>query len=285
MSKVVSRMESTIQKLPVTYDKILLPLSRPETVESMVKIACDLMTKGGSLCLLSVVEVPPQLPASAIEKKDKFKELLLSAAKTAKALGVNATMEMVNARTASEAILSLASQYGSNLIILGSSQRTVHQKVLFGNVVDKVLMSAPCDVLVFSYTSEMRPIGYERILVPTSGYRHAQRALEIGIDFEMKFGGKLTSIYVGRESDTKTAETILDNAKRHADKYGVNNEAIFRAGGVADSIINVAKEGNYSLIVIGSTERPQYFKFLLGSTADEIVNRAPCNVLVVRTRS
>jgi nucleotide-binding universal stress UspA family protein len=279
-------MESTIQKLPVTYDKILLPLSRPETIESLVRIACDLMTKkGGSLLLVNVVEVPPQLPYSAVEKTDASKELLIKAANFAKSLGVNASMEMVNARMASDAIVSLASQYGSNLILLGSSQRMVHQKVLFGNVVDKVLMSAPCDVVVFSYTSEMKPIGYERILVPTSGYRHAQRALEIGIDFEMKFGGKLSSIYVGKMSDTKTSDAILDMAKQRASKFGVNHETIFRSGGVTDNIINEAKKGKYSLIIIGSNERPQYFKFLLGSTADEIVNRAPCNVLVVSTKA
>ena len=34
----------------------------------------------------------------------------------------------------------------------------------------------------------------------------------------------------------------------------------------------------------GSTERPAYYKFLLGTVADEIVKRAPCNVLVVRTK-
>ena len=285
MSKLTSSQESVLQKMPVTYDKVLLPLSRPETIESMVRIACDLMTRGGILHLVNVVEVPPQLPYGADEKKDKSRELLLTAAKAAKALGVDATMEIVNARMASEAILSLASKYSSNLVVLGSSQRTVHQKVLFGNVVDNVLMSAPCDVVVFSYTSELKPIGYERILVPTSGYKHAHRALEIGIDFEIKFGGRLASIYVGRESDTKTANTILDNAKIYAGKFGVKHETIFRKGSVAESIIGVAKEGNYSLIIIGSNERPQYFKFLLGSTADEIVNRAPCNVLVVRTRS
>jgi len=279
----VSHVENI--KMPVTYDRILVPLSRPETVESMVRIACDLLSKGGSIRLVNIVEVPPQLPANAVAKKDKAKALLLNAAACAKKLGVSTSMEIVNARLASEAISALAGQYEANLIVMGSSQRAVHEKVLFGNVVDKVLREAPCDVVVFSYTSEMKPIGYERILIPTSGYKHAQRALEIGIDFEAKFGGKLTSIYVGRETDTKTAEAILDKARLHANKFGVNHEAIFRAGGIADNIIGVAKEGDYSLIIIGSTEKPQYFKFLLGSTADEIVNRAPCNVLVVRTRS
>jgi nucleotide-binding universal stress UspA family protein len=45
-----------------------------------------------------------------------------------------------------------------------------------------------------------------------------------------------------------------------------------------------AVNGNYTMIIIGSTERPGYYKFLLGSVADEIVKRAPCNVLVVRTK-
>lgn len=270
---------------PMAYSNILVPLSRPETVESMVKLACDLLAKGGDLRLISVVEVPPQLPASAIAKKDKATDLLLGAAKCAERHGVKASTEIVNARLASEAITTMAAQYKSDLVILGSSQRTVPQRVLFGNVVDRVLREAPCDVIVFSYTSEMRPLTYDRIMVPTSGYKHAQRALELGIIFERRFGGQLTSIYVGRDSDARAAEEVLQNAKEYAVKFGVSHKTLFKTGAVTESIVNAAREGDYSLILIGSTERPFYHKALLGSTADEIVNRAPCNVLVVRTKN
>lgn len=168
--------------------------------------------------------------------------------------------------------------------MLGSSQRTVPEKVLFGNVVDRILREAPCEVVVFSYSSRMQPIRYDRILIPTSGYKHAQRALDIAIQFEKKFGGKITSMYVGQQPDAEKANIILKKAKAHAEKYGVECNTVFRTGNVVENIVKEAKDGGYTLIIIGSTERPSYYTFLLGSVADEIVTKAPCNVLVVRTK-
>ena len=202
----------------------------------------------------------------------------------AKASGVDAVPEIVSARSASEAILDLAGRYHSDVILMGSSQRTVPEKVLFGNIVDHVLRHAPCEVIVFSYPQQMYRVAYDRILVPTSGYRHAQRALDIAITFVRRFGGSITSLYVGSASDADKANIVLKKAEAHMTRLGACGCPLFRTGNVVDKIVEEAVNGQYTLIIIGSTERPGYYKFLLGTVADEIVKRAPCNVLVVRTK-
>lgn len=270
--------------LPVAYGNILVAVSRPEAVESMLQVACDMLAPGGRMRIINVVEVPPQLPADSDGKNPATSQLLLRASEFAGGKGVAAASEMIYARSIPEAIVDAAKKYGSDLVVMGSSQRTATEKFFFGNVVDNVLRTAPCDVVVFSYTSEMKPISYEKILVPTSGYRHALRALGIGIWLEKQFGGRITSIYVGQSPDDKAAGGILDHARQYADSYGVNNDIVFRSGDPVENILSVAKEGCYSLIIVGSTERPYYYKTLLGSTADEIVRRAPCNVLVVKMK-
>ena len=185
---------------------------------------------------------------------------------------------------ASEAILDLASRYHSDMILLGSSQRTMPEKVLFGNVVDNVLRHAPCEVIIFSYQRDMQPVRYDRILVPTSGYRHAQRAMDIAINFVKRFGGTITAMYVGSSSDAEKANIVLKKTEAHTQRLGAKSDILFRTGNVVDKIVEAALNGQYTLIIIGSTERPGYYKFLLGTVADEIVKRAPCNVLVVRTK-
>lgn len=267
------------------YRNILLPVSRPGTVKSLVKIACDLLEPGGRLRILSVIEVPQQLPYEyADTMKEESRKLLILAVEQAKASGVEAVPEIVSARSASEAILDLAGRYQSDMILMGSSQRTVPEKVLFGNVVDHVLRHAPCEVIVFSYPQQMYPVAYDRILVPTSGYKHAQRALDIAINFVLKFGGAITTLYVGSASDADKANIVLKKAEAHMARLGACGCTLFRIGSVVDKIVEETVNGNYTLIIIGSTERPGYYKFLLGSVADEIVKRAPCNVLVVRTK-
>lgn len=267
------------------YRNILLPVSRPGTVKSLVKIACDLLEPGGRLRILSVIEVPQQLPYEYADTlKEDSRKLLTLAVEQAKADGVEAVPEIVSARSASQAILDLAGRYHSDMILMGSSQRTVPEKVLFGNIVDHVLRHAPCEVIVFSYPQQMYPVAYDRILVPTSGYKHAQRALDIAIKFVRKFGGAVTTLYVGSASDADKANIVLKKAEAHMARLGASGSTLFRTGNVVDKIVEETVNGNYTLIIIGSTERPGYYKFLLGTVADEIVKRAPCNVLVVRTK-
>jgi nucleotide-binding universal stress UspA family protein len=270
---------------PVTYRDILLPVSRPVTVPSLVKIACDLLEPGGRLRVLYVIEVPLQLPYEyADTRKEEARRLLTAAVEQAKGYGVTALPEIVSARSAADAILDLVGRYHSDMVLLGSSQRTVPEKVLFGNVVDHVLRHAPCEVIVFSYPQAMYPVRYDRILVPTSGYRHAQRALDIAIGFVRKFGGAITTMFVGSAADAEKANIILKKAEAHMARLGVSGRGQFKTGNVVDKIVEATVNGQYTLIIIGSTERPGYYKFLLGSVADEIVKRAPCNVLVVRTK-
>ncbi len=248
------------------YRNILLPVSRPGTVKSLVKIACDLLEPGGRLRILSVIEVPQQLPYEYADTlKEDSRKLLTLAVEQAKASGVEAVPEIVSARSASEAILDLAGRYHSDLILMGSSQRTVPEKVLFGNIVDHVLRHAPCEVIVFSYPQQMYPVAYDRILVPTSGYKHAQRALDIAINFVRKFGGAITTLYVGSASDADKANIVLKKAEAHMARLGASGGTLFRTGNVVDKIVEETVNGNYTLIIIGSTERPGYYKFLLGT--------------------
>jgi len=270
---------------PLSYKNILLPVSRPETVGNLVKIACDLLEPGGTLRVLSIIEVPQQLPYEyADTRKESARKILTTALTKARSFGVEATPEIVSARSTADAILDLAGRYHSDMILLGSSQRTMPEKVLFGNIVDHVLRHAPCEVIIFSYQRDMRPVIYDRILVPTSGYKHAQRAMDIAINFVKRFGGAITAMYVGSASDAEKANIVLKKTEAHMQRFGVKSDTLFSTGNVVDKIVETAVNGKYTLIIIGSTERPGYYKFLLGSVADEIVKQAPCNVLVVRTK-
>ncbi|WP_231845147.1 universal stress protein [Methanocella paludicola] len=267
----------------ILHDSVVVPISRPETIESIVNIACDMLADDGTLRLLYVIEVPYQLPLEFAEtRKTKATELLAMAADHSRKRGFTPRQEVVVARDIPQAILDMADRYKADLILMGSSQRSVPEKVLFGSIVGRVLREAPCEVIVYSYPKTMQPIKYDRILVPTSGFKHAWRALDIALHFQMLFGSSVASLYVG--DDRAKADQIQDSARTHAEQLGSKIETLYKTGSVVDTIVDIARSGGYTLIIIGSTERPSYYKFLLGSTADEVVTRAPCNVLIVRTK-
>jgi len=276
-------MKAALLNNESVYRNILVPVSRPETIDNIVEIAGDMLAPGGIIHIIHILEVPPQLPTGASVVNGKTSVMLLSAVEKAKSLGVPATAEAITTRSIKDAIVHMADIKKCDLIVMGSSQRTVAEKVLFGNIVDNVLKDAPCDVAVFSYVNAMQPLTYQRILVPTTGFRHSTRALDIALNLEKKYRGSVTSLYVGKASEKGYAEAILDSVNHLAEGSGVDHSAVFLHGNIVDKIVDIARDG-YDLIIIGATERPAYYKPLLGSTADEIVRQAPCNILIVRTK-
>ena len=56
---------------------------------------------------------------------------------------------------------------------------------------------------------------------------------------------------------------------------------VIREGSPAKVILEVANEENIDLIVMGSSGKSGFDRFIMGSVADKVVNSAKCAVLVV----
>jgi nucleotide-binding universal stress UspA family protein len=56
----------------------------------------------------------------------------------------------------------------------------------------------------------------------------------------------------------------------------------FRHGPVIEAIVDEAQKG-YDLVMIGATERPAYYQYITGSTADSLIRKLPCPVVMVKT--
>src|SRR5208337_4547548 len=93
------------QDVSVMHKNVVVPLSRPETIESLVNIACDLLAEGGTLRLLNIIEVPQQLPYEyADTKKAQARESLVLASEYCSKRGVTPKLEIVSAREVPEAV-------------------------------------------------------------------------------------------------------------------------------------------------------------------------------------
>jgi nucleotide-binding universal stress UspA family protein len=65
---------------------------------------------------------------------------------------------------------------------------------------------------------------------------------------------------------------------------GIKAEAYIRVGYPFDEIVAMADHLNVDLIVIGSRGLSGMTRLLVGSTAQRVVEHAPCPVLVVKER-
>jgi universal stress protein A len=78
-------------------------------------------------------------------------------------------------------------------------------------------------------------------------------------------------------------EALLQRAQSRL-PHTVTVQRFCLEGEPAEEIVNTAREWEADVIVIGSDSRGRLAHFLLGSTADSVIRRAPCPVLTVRVQ-
>jgi nucleotide-binding universal stress UspA family protein len=89
------------------------------------------------------------------------------------------------------------------------------------------------------------------------------------------------SSVVLEEKLKKETEQFLENFKKIAEEYGIKAETQLITGKPAEEIIKVAQEGD--LIIMAHHDRSKGFdKALEKSVSREVVQNAPCSVLVIK---
>jgi nucleotide-binding universal stress UspA family protein len=73
----------------------------------------------------------------------------------------------------------------------------------------------------------------------------------------------------------------LEQARAFLESRGVTAEVVRSVGQPADAIVALARERNADLIVVGMRKKGFIERLVEGSVAQNVLRRAPCDVLVV----
>jgi len=119
---------------------------------------------------------------------------------------------------------------------------------------------------------------YRNVVVAYDGTDGARAALERAAAVADTEGASLT--LVRASSDEAEARHSLQEAIESLDPSLKAGPWVVN-GAAAQGILAVAREIHADLIVTGSRARGQVVRALLGSTSTELVQNAPCDVLVV----
>lgn len=140
-------------------------------------------------------------------------------------------------------------------------------------------------------------IMYKKILVPTDGSEFAKKAQKHALFLASVSGAEIIAVSVTENNfvnglplddeiyqlNQLLNERSEENLKEF-DKLNENDVKIthvIREGSPARVILEVANEENVDLIVMGSSGKSGFDRFIMGSVADKVVNSAKCAVLVV----
>jgi universal stress protein A len=155
--------------------------------------------------------------------------------------------------------------------------------------------------LVASRNDAMAPtppiIRLKNILVPLDFSEVSLKSLQYAVPFARQFGAKLTLLHVAQPMDYTVdfanpvslggehyaaIEKQLEDIRATNIPSDLQVEIAVRHNFVFDGIVEMARESHVDLIITTTHGHTGLKHLMLGSTAENIVRRAPCPVLVVR---
>ncbi|MEE0938992.1 universal stress protein [Methanobrevibacter sp.] len=138
---------------------------------------------------------------------------------------------------------------------------------------------------------------YKKILVPTDGSEFAKKAQKHALFLAKVSGAEIIAVSVTEnnfvnglplDDEVYQLNQILnERSQENLDEFDKLNEEdikinhVIREGSPARVILDVAAEEQVDLIVMGSSGKSGFDRFIMGSVADKVVNSAKCAVLVV----
>lgn len=138
----------------------------------------------------------------------------------------------------------------------------------------------------------------KKILVAVDGSEYSNVAVKKAGELAEKFGSKVTLLNVVKPLSVfhegveivealqkDEAMQILRKSKEILIDMEIDSKTLFRKGDPTSEIVDIARENDVDLIVIGSRGFSGIKMFLLGSVSKRVTEHAHCSVLVVREKS
>ncbi len=124
------------------------------------------------------------------------------------------------------------------------------------------------------------------ILVATGGAAHSTVALTFGAHLAHLCNATLTALSViKQETEQPRADAILSSARQVLERLlpEASFRTLTRVGHPAEEILAEAESGHYTLVVVGEKQHHGLItRFVLGSTAQRVIEHAPCPVLLAK---
>ncbi|PJF22427.1 MAG: hypothetical protein CUN56_06070 [Phototrophicales bacterium] len=207
----------------------------------------------------------------------------------------NLQKKVVTHHTPSDAILDEA-QRGYDLLILGATEKKADHEALFNPITDMIIRLSPCPTILIhgeDITDDWQP---RRLLVLTNGSKAARQAAQTAFALAAgDFTDQVIVLHVIEKSDDllherrakrrqEIAQQMVDELCDFAKIYGVQAQGIvIKHDNIADGILDVVRQIQIDLIVMGTSIRAGSQRLYLGPSVEQILYACPCPVMIVNS--
>ena len=230
-----------------------------------------------------------QLPPEIMQKMDAVymkagEKILRTAEEVFKEEGLQVEPILIRrAEDPADSILNLSKERSFDLIIMGNRAETHAERFELGSTSEKIALYSKIPVLIVKKKTKLG-----KILVAIDGSKQATKALGYVSVIARKFNSKVTLLHVAEaklanlepEAVRSISEKILWDAATEIKGIEIDKKLEF--GSPAESIIRLARQEDYDLIVLGSRGLSSVKRYLLGSVSEDVTWHARRSVLIVR---
>jgi len=276
--------------------KILVAVDGSETSNNALKQSFKLISDNTALTVLSVspyFEIDH--PLSEVDNlnttlKKQSEKIILEASSIAESEGASITA-ILKEGDVYKKIIEAAEESGSELIVMGRRGMTRVERALIGSDADRVVGHFRGTTIIVPKGTTLQ---FDNILIATDGSEHSDNALDEAISYAKYHKSSLSIVNAVTVADeivalfpdayrkiSDKATEYLNGVKDEAERAGVNASIFLRKGNPCESIIEVAKELQAGLIIMGSHGKTGLRKIFMGSVTKRVIGHAPCPVMVV----
>lgn len=137
---------------------------------------------------------------------------------------------------------------------------------------------------------------YKKILLPIDGSKFVEKAVDDAVFIAKASNAEIVlltvvenTFLIGLPADNTTQEinVLLEKeAQENIDKFkeklnGIKTKTVITEGSPAEEILKVIDKEDIDLIIMGSSGKKGFEKFLIGSVTDKIVKSARCKLMII----
>jgi amino acid transporter/nucleotide-binding universal stress UspA family protein len=262
---------------------IVVALYNPDNVKTLLELTLPVARQRNlRVVAVSVVQVPRQMPIHEGLRYSHHKESLLNEArKIAKDEKIGFETDIVIAHHTSDGILAAIQRHNAVMLVMGWKGYTNAKDRIFGEVADKVIRLAPCDLMVIKIDKKIK---LDNCLLPTSGGPNAKLASEILGAIANSTKLKVTAGYIVPENATAAqkseGELRIDETLSALNNKFIYERKIIESKSIAGGIAKASKD--FNLVVIGAAKEPFFRKMLFGEIPEKVARFSPTSVIMVK---
>ena len=261
------------QTLEEYYAKtVVVPMGRPDTAAEMLRIAGEMVHPTEGLVIALVISL------GDAEQTNRFSDQIQDVIEAFRNTDAGHKVEVVTemAVSVSRGILDVARERNADVILLGV-QRSTQGSVKLGTVVENVIATAPCGVLIYRSAESTY---FDRVFVPLDGTLPSAIAMKLAVSFALQHDIPLRqmSIQFDYHYDPEHEEAI----KRYEDHLPANKDLkkkIIVSRHPAREIVSGMTSDD--LLVMGFSQKTDLERHIINDLSNQLLNQSPGPVILI----